>query len=128
MLEPTLTRNNHSHASHSTNTNGSNSRSGAEQELHNNMMGLVVLMTMMRLAALAVSFLSALVADGRSTQTACGAIDPNGRPTVANGRPAQTPCGTIDPNGRPTVANDRPAQTPCGAHSTHEQTVQQASL
>ena len=55
-------------------------------------MELVVLMMMMRLAALTVSCLSALVADGRPTQTACGAIDPNGRPTVANGRPAQTPC------------------------------------
>ena len=52
------------------------------------MMGLVVLMMMMRLAALTVSCLSALVADGRPTQTACGAIDPNGRPAVANGRPA----------------------------------------
>ena len=55
-------------------------------------MGWVVLMMMMRLAALTVSCLSALVADGRPTQTACGAIDPNGRPTVANGRPAQKPC------------------------------------
>ena len=45
-------------------------------------------MMMMRLAALTVSCLSALVADGRPTQTACGAIDPNGRPTAANGRPA----------------------------------------
>ena len=81
------------------------------------MMDLVVLMMMMRLAALTVSCLSALVADGRPTQTACGAIDPNGRPTVANGRPNQTPRGAIDPNGRPTVANGRPAQTPCGDHS-----------
>ena len=64
---------------------------------------------MMRLAALTVSCLGALVADGRPTQTACGAIDPNGRPAVANGRPTQTPCGAIDPNGRPTVANGRPA-------------------
>ena len=32
----------------------------------------------------------------------------NGRPTVANGRPTQTPCGAIDPNGRPTVASGRP--------------------
>ena len=75
-------------------------------------MGLVVLM-MMRLAALTVSCLSALVADGRPTQTACGAIDPNGQPAVASGRPTQTACGAIDPNGRPTVANGRPAQTPC---------------
>ena len=67
------------------------------------MMELVVLMMMMRLEALTVSCLSALVADGRPTQTACGAIDPNGRATVANGRPAQTPCG---------------------GHSTHEKTVQ----
>ena len=59
--------------------------------LHN-MIKLVVIMR--RLAALTVSCLSALVADGRPTQTACGAIDPNGRPRVANGRPAQTPCGT----------------------------------
>ena len=93
--------------------------------LHN-MMELVVVM-MMRLAALTVSCLSALVADGRPTQTPCGAIDPNGRPTVANGRPNQTPRGAIDPNGRSAVANGRPAQTPCGAHSSHEKTVQ-ASL
>ena len=53
--------------------------------LHN-MIKLVVIMR--RLAALTVSCLSALVADGRPTQTACGAIDPNGRPTVAHGRPA----------------------------------------
>ena len=53
------------------------------------MMELVVVM-MMRLAALTVSCLGALVADGRPTQTPCGAIDPNGRPTVANGRPNQT--------------------------------------
>ena len=57
--------------------------------LHN-MIKLVVIMR--RWAALTVSCLSALVADGRPTQTACGAIDPNGRPTVANGRPAKTPC------------------------------------
>ena len=58
--------------------------------LHN-MIKWVVMMR--RLAALTVSCLSALVADGRPTQTARGAIDPNGRPTVANGRPTQTPCG-----------------------------------
>ena len=99
---------------------------------------VVLMMMMMRLAALTASCLSALVAarrpfqtacgatdpngrhtvaNGRPTQTACGAIDPNGRPTVANGRPNQTPRGAIDPNGRPTVANGRPAQTPCGTHS-----------
>ena len=92
------------------------------------MMELVVVMMMMRLAALTVSCLSALVADGRPTQTAYGAIDPNGRPTVANCRPAQTPRGTIDPNGRPTVANGRPARTPCGAHSAQEKNVQASRL
>ena len=51
-------------------------------------MEFVVVIMMRRLAALTVSCVSALVADGRPNQTACGAIDPNGRPTVANGQPA----------------------------------------
>ena len=73
-------------------------------------MELVVVVMMRRLAALTVSCVSALVADGRPTQTACGAIDPNGRPAVASGRPTQTPCGAIDPNGRPTAATRLPAR------------------
>ena len=92
--------------------------------LHN-MINLVVIMR--RLAALTVSCLGALVADGRPTQTACGAIDPNGRPAVANGRPTQTPCGAIDPNGRPTAAtrptHSRPTREatgwPLGASLPH---------
>ena len=60
--------------------------------LHN-MMNLVVIMR--RLAALTVSCLSALVADGRPTQTACGAIDPNGRRAVRRRAGPSTP--TADP-------------------------------
>ena len=73
-----------------------------DYDVLHNMMELVVVVVMMRLAALTVSCVSAL---------------------VAHGRPAQAPCGAIDPNGRPTVANGRPAQTPCGAHSTHSLVV-----
>ena len=58
-----------------------------QRRVLHNMMELVVVM-MMRLAALTVSCVSALVAHGRPAQAPCGAIDPNGRPTVAHGRPA----------------------------------------
>ena len=59
-----------------------------DYDVLHSMMELVVVVMMMRLAALTVSCVSALVAHGRPAQAPCGAIDPNGRPTVAHGRPA----------------------------------------
>ena len=87
-----------------------------DYDVLHSMMELVVVVTMMRLAALTVSCVSALVAHGRPAQAPCGAIDPNGRPTVAHGRPADAVWGHRPQ--RPTHGRHRPTHRRRAGSST----------
>ena len=91
---------------------------------------MVEMSMMMRLAALTVSCVSALVAHGRPAQAPCGAIDPNGRPTAAtrstHSRPTREatgwPLGASLPHNAalsPTHSRGTTPMAKCAQRSAH---------